>query len=257
MSAAEIVFGALQPSNFLAIVFVVGLFALIRWRRVGTVVIALAAFSYVALGTLPVGMLALRHLEARHPLGNIEAAPDAIILLGGYNMPSRSVEARQIALNEHAERLTTAAALAQRYPEAKLVVSDGGAPSGASVSAVLLRDFGIGNDRLVLEERASSTWENALFSAELVEPSPDGRYILVTSAWHMPRALATMRAGGWPAMIPVPVDHLGDAHPTRRSWNGSAAVGWRLLDIAAREYLALAYYYALGRTDALIPGPAR
>ncbi|MEM8665776.1 MAG: YdcF family protein, partial [Pseudomonadota bacterium] len=159
------------------------------------------------------------------------------------------------ALNEHAERLTTAAALARRFPAAKVVVSDGGAPSGASVSAVLLRDFGVEEARLVLEERASSTWENALFSAELVGPRADGRYILVTSAWHMPRAMATMEAAGWPVMIPWPVDHLGDAHPLRRSWNGSASLGWRLIDIAAREYLALAYYFALGRTDALIPGP--
>ncbi len=100
-------------------------------------------------------------------------------------------------------------------------------------------------EQIVTEPRAVSTWDNAVFSAELVRPRPDGRYVVVTSAWHMPRSLAIFRKAGWPELIPYPVDPMSGADSLRRPF--SVAKGLLLADLAAREWSAIGWYALTGR----------
>jgi len=129
--------------------------------------------------------------------------------------------------------------------------------SGAELSAALLREVGIAPERIVVEGAALSTRDNAVLTRQLVDPAPEGRYILVTSAWHMPRSLATFRAAGWPELVPYPVDYLTDRNALSLAPTGSAARGLTLADLAAREYLASAYYFARGWIDRLMPDARR
>lgn len=259
MSGAELVFRLFQPSNALAVVFLAGAAGLIRWPRLGAGVLAAAGVLYATAGLLPVGQALLRPLEERFARAEIVAPPDGIVVLGGFIDVPASGTARRVELNEQADRITAAAALARRFPEASVIVSDGplerGGPSGAALAARLLEDFGIAPERIVLEERARSTWDNARFTRALVRPSPGERYVLVTTAWHMPRAIGAFRRAGWPQLAPWPVDYVDDGGPLWRNLPNSAARGLTLVDLAAREYAALAYYYLRGRTDALVPAP--
>lgn len=245
-----------QPSSALAIVFVLGLLALLRWRRLGAGLLAVGALGYLALGILPIGSAALRVLEHRFPaITELESAPDGIVILGGAHLNPYKIDPLHVPLNEWGERLTTGAALAKLYPQAKLIVTDGGVPlPAATMSAMLLRSLGIPQEQLVLEDRSESTYENAVFSYDVVKPKPGERYVLVTSAWHMPRAVATFRAAGWPEPIAFPVDHITDHRPAWRAWNRSLAQGLVLADLAAREYVAMADYYLTGRISELLPG---
>ncbi len=245
-----------QPSSALAILFVLGLVALWRRRRLGTGLLALAALGYLALGLLPIGSAALRVLEQRFPaITELDSAPDGIIILGGAHLNPYKLDPLHVPLNEWAERLTAGAALAKRYPQAKLIVTDGGVPlPAATLSVMLLRSLGIPQEQLVVEDRSQSTWENAVFSYDLVQPKPGERYVMVTSAWHMPRAVATFRTAGWPEPIAFPVDHVTDHRPAWRAWNRTLAQGLVLADLAAREYVALADYYVTGRISQLLPG---
>ncbi|MBW1942849.1 MAG: YdcF family protein [Deltaproteobacteria bacterium] len=111
--------------------------------------------------------------------------------------------------------------------------------------------MGIDFGRVILEERARSTYENALFSRQLVSSVGDDQWVLITSAWHMPRAFGAFRKAGW-AIIPYPVDFRTDGH-----YNMTPAFdltkGLGLLSLALKEWGALAYYRLRGWSDALFP----
>lgn len=250
MNAAEVLFFILQPSNGLFALLALGLLIAAVRRPLGLSLAGAAACLIGASGLLPVGALLLAPLETRHPFEGITQAPAGIIVLGGAVDVKRSLDTHQIELNAWGERITAAAALARRYPDASVILTDG-APAGAQKSGaelmkVMLRDFGVAQSRIVREERARSTWDNARYTYDLVGPAPGERYVLVTSAFHMPRSLATFRAVGWDGLVAWPVDHQTDK-PAWRAFPGSMARGLALTDLAAREYLALIAYRFAGR----------
>jgi uncharacterized SAM-binding protein YcdF (DUF218 family) len=259
VSAGEIAFAFLKPSSAVLLLLLSGLILLPLRRRAGVAALALGAGLFAALALLPVGEAALRALEARFPPANLAVAPDTIILLGGYMepVPARA-GASPAGLGDAADRLTAAATLALRFPEARLVVAGNpvgsASTSSAELSADLLETFGIGRERMVLDGGAFSTWDNASRTRERVLPRPGERHLVVTSAFHMPRAIGTFRAAGWPDPRAWPVDHLRETAPP---WAGGidAASALRTADRAAREWLALLVYRLGGRTDALLPAP--
>ena len=259
MSPGEIIFEVLKPSSATALLLALGLLLILFKRRTGIWLLGTGAAAFIGAGVLPIGPAALAPLEGRFPPGAIASPPDGIILLGGYTDWTAIGNDRYLPLGDSAERLTSAASLALRYPDARLIISGsplpGGGSSSAALSSALLEQFGITRSRIVLDERSLSTWDNARFSLAAAKPLSGERYVLVTSAYHMPRAVGTFRAVGWPALIPWPVDYqvpeMGELHLS------SNVPAGRLLttDRAAREWLALGVYRTLGRTLSLFPMP--
>ncbi|MBK1634195.1 YdcF family protein [Rhodovulum adriaticum] len=200
-----------------------------RWLLAGLFA-GLLAISLVPLGH---PMLAAR--EAQHPANPVLDQIDGIILLGGAERPAVSARWNRPELNEAADRVIAVATLARRFPGVPVLVTGGhGAPptpSEAAISAAILRDLGLDPARLILEQRARNTAENARLGLARVRPAPGARWILVTSAGHMPRALAEFRAAGWPAPIPYPVDY--------RSTGWADATGWHPYRNMAQLHAAL------------------
>ena len=154
--------------------------------------------------------------------------------------------------------MTTALALAERHPEARLVLTGGDAAilprpgeQEAELMRVLLVELGVAPERLLVEDRSRNTYENALFSHALVKPKPGETWLLVTSAAHMPRAVGCFRHVGW-EVLPYPVDFRTEDSP-RPEFLLSRHLG--LLDFAAKEWVGLAAYRLLGHTDTLFPAP--
>ena len=178
MGIGESLFFVLRPSNAFVFLLIIGMLMLPFRGRLGVGLMVAATLLLAVVGFLPVGTTALAVLEDRFPLVTPEEPIDGIIVLGGYHAsfgyaPGGSVE---VPLNEHAERLTTAASLAFVYPDAKIILTDGGEPvSGAELSAAFLRSIGIQRERIVVEPEARSTLENAIFARDLVHPAPNGR----------------------------------------------------------------------------------
>ena len=116
-----------------------------------------------------------------------------------------------VALNDAAERITATVELARRYPDARIIFSGGsaslvlGAPLEAPLRSKELEALGIGHDRITAEEQSRNTIENAVFSRLIAHPKPGESWLLVTSAFHMPRAIAAFRAAGFPVEA-YPVD---------------------------------------------------
>jgi uncharacterized SAM-binding protein YcdF (DUF218 family) len=251
-----------SPSNLVISIGLLGLLLLpTRFARAGR---ALAFASLIVLaifGLSPVGNALMIPLEDRFPRWDAaRGAPDGIIVLGGAISPDVSAARDEVALNEAAERLTVAADLARRYPAVRIVFSGG---SGALIydegaeapfALRLLEDLGIPRARILLEDRSRNTVENAIFSKALIQPKPGERWLLVTSAHHLPRAIGVFRKMGFP-VEPYPVDWRTRGAADALRPFATLGDGLRRSDTAVREWVGLAVYWLTGRSSALFPGP--
>jgi uncharacterized SAM-binding protein YcdF (DUF218 family) len=119
--------------------------------------------------------------------------------------------------------------------------------------ARLLEGLGVPKERTILESKSRDTYENAVFSKRLVDPKPGERWLLITSGWHMPRAMGCFRQAGF-AVEAWPVDYRTSGR--LELWPNSAVTdGLRRMDFVMKEYVGLVMYYLRGRTSALFPGP--
>ena len=126
---------------------------------------------------------------------------------------------------------------------------------GADAMDLVLHDLGVGEDRVLLEREARDTWENAAKTKALVGSKPGERWLLVTSASHMPRAMGVFRKVGFP-VEPWPVDYRTVGWSDALRLMESPAEGLRRLDLAVHEWMGLMAYRLTGRSDDVLPGPS-
>ena len=245
----------LQVETWLVIGIVVSLAAgrfarprLARWSGRAT----LAAL--LAVGIFPIGEILLRPLEVEFPPRADSAHIDGIVVLGGVEDQRATAAWSEPQLNEAAERLTAAAALAIAHPEARLVFSGGsgrlrntvlGQPDIPSVAVDFFVSLGIDPGRITWEDQSRNTTENARFSYEVVAPASGETWVLVTSAFHMGRALASFESAGWDDIIPHPVDYRTGSFSDGIGWNLSANL--EVLNIAIKEWVGRFVYRLTGR----------
>ncbi len=183
----------------------------------------IAIFGCIAArDALPLGPVIVSELEARFETPDLDPNGhlDGIIALGGS--PDRMIEAVR---------------LAKLYPDAHLLIAGRGEDRWYDYA----KTQGISPDRLKIENLSRNTFENAQYSSTLAQPNSAQRWLLVTSAPHMPRAVGAFRQAGF-AVIPWP---LKSSHTKIEQTN----------QIAKHEVLGLVAYWLLRRTDALFPGP--
>jgi uncharacterized SAM-binding protein YcdF (DUF218 family) len=247
------------PSNLLIALALIGLVLMAtRWRRAGTRLTATALVVLVLAAYLPLGRALGHVLESRFPSWDPKGgAPDGIVVLGGAIDPLLSRAHGDVALNESAERVTAIAKLARAYPNARIIYSAGDGTllehggAEADVLYPLLDSFGVQRTRVTLEDRSRNTAENAAFSLEIAKPKPGERWLLVTSAQHMPRAIGCFRRVGFPVEA-YPVDWQTGRRFSL--WPSSAfSLGLSRLDDSAHEWIGLIVYWLSGRTSTLLP----
>src|SRR6185436_11793834 len=135
-----------------------------------------------------------------------------IVVLGGAEDAERSAAWNQVEVNDSAERFLASLALARRYPQAKVLFTSGSGGvfsqeyKGASVAKLLYEQQGIAASRMIFESESRNTAENVALSKSLAKPAPGEMWILVTSAFHMPRSAGIFCKAEWP-VIAYPVDH--------------------------------------------------
>jgi uncharacterized SAM-binding protein YcdF (DUF218 family) len=253
-----------QPSSLIALLIAAGIaMVATRFQRAAKRMIWTGAVLLIVLGLSPVGGALILPLEERFPRPDLSqpgTRVDGIIVLGGAE-DQRVGDLRKImALNEGAERMVEAVVLANRFPQAKLVFSGGSAellmtkPPEGQGAARFFTDLGIAPERLAIEDKSRNTYENAVFTRDLVMPKPGERWLLVTSAFHMPRAMGCFRKAGF-IVEAFPVDYRTAGAEEVLHPFSSIPEGLRRIDFVMKEYVGLATYYFSGRTDALFPGP--
>jgi uncharacterized SAM-binding protein YcdF (DUF218 family) len=251
-----------QPSNVLFLLLLLGSIALgLGRRKLARAVLYGVTLILIPIAVLPVGEWMLTPLENRFPAP--VAPPDrvdgVVVLGGGVDLPV-AASRHTPALRETAERFTTLIELGRRYPDARLVFT-GGVDwlSGVPLSeAEVMRDFyrrqGFDTARILFEDRARNTHENALLSRQLATPGAAERWLLVTSAAHMPRAIGVFRQAGWPVLA-YPVDYRTSGRFDL--WVGlDAAQRLREFDDATKAWIGLVAYWLSGRSSALFPAPS-
>lgn len=251
------------PSNALAILALlgVGLAWVKRLRRLGLALAGVSAAGLLVAGLSPLANWAILPLEDRFPAFRDDGRPvDGVVVLGGAVQAEESFGRGQLTVNEAAERVLALADLARRYPGAKIVFSGGGGtlfvdetPEADAVEK-FLDTLGLPRERVLFENQSRTTSENAVFTRRLVGPKPGERWLLVTSAWHLPRAVGCFRQAGF-SVTPYPVDFRTRGPSDAWRTFTFASEGLRRLDLAAREWAGLVGYRLAGRTDALFPGP--
>jgi uncharacterized SAM-binding protein YcdF (DUF218 family) len=251
------------PSNLLISIGIAGLLLLCtRFRRLASWLVVTSLVLIAVAGLSPLGNMLILPLEQRFPpWDQSRGPPDGIVVLGGAISPDVSAARGVVALDEAAERITAAAELARRYPNARIVYAGG---SNASISDRIpeapfavreLEALGVPHDRITAEEQSRNTIENAVFSRLIAQPKPGERWLLVTSAYHMPRAIAAFRAAGFPVeAYPVDWRTRGPIDATRLF--GSLSAGLARTDTAVHEWISLLAYRLSGKTSELFPSPS-
>lgn len=206
------------------------------------------------IGFFPVGDLLLKPLEAAPVTIEEGMRLDGIVVLGGGEDVAASMASGQALLGEGGDRHVAALALAHRYPEARILFAGGSGRlrdvNGATVSEAAIAERiylaqGIASDRLLFESRSRNTAENARLARSLVSPQPGESWVLITSAFHMQRALQSFDAAGWSDVIAYPTDYRTRALADGLGWNFGRNLG--LVNTALREWVGRFAYAATGR----------
>jgi len=251
----------ISPGGILIVLLAVGTALLWtrRWRLGRAVLVTGVAFA-VAIAMLPVGPWLFIPLENRFPaVVGLPERVDGIVVLGGAVNQGVTAIRGQPTLSGAAERMTEFVALARRHPEARLAYTGGSASIShpelkeVPVARALFASLGLDVAHIAFEDRSRNTYENALYTRDLMKPHPNETWLLITSSFHMPRAYGCFSRVGW-KVLPYPVDYLttGDVGITI---DFNFVGGLNILELAVHEWVGLIAYRLLDRTDALFPAP--
>jgi uncharacterized SAM-binding protein YcdF (DUF218 family) len=252
-----------QPVNLTLLLVASGIVASARaWRRVGLSLVA-AAFLLLGLSVWSsLGANLLAPLEDR--FAKPETLPQnvtGIVVLGGGLEGSINRARGGYELNSSGDRFVETAILARRFPDARILVSGGSGEllltgeSDADTAPRLLTALGVAPERLILENRSRNTDENARFSKELATPQPGETWLLVTSAFHMPRSVGLFRKADFD-VVPWPVDYRTAGDEGYGFFVDNAIDSLQNTTLGIREWIGLLVYWLTGRIDQLLPGPA-
>jgi uncharacterized SAM-binding protein YcdF (DUF218 family) len=233
-----------------------------RFGRCGRNCAAVGVMALLLMTFSPLGAFLAAPLEKRFPPPpDTMPAPDGIIVLGGAIDEKLSEKLnRTVLIDSAAERLTAPLALKRKFPQARVIFTGGTALTGRSTYSEadgvrsFWADLGFVSNDIAFEERARNTFENAVYARDLAQPKPGERWLLVTSAMHMPRSIGIFRKVGFP-VIAYPVDFRSDGDPSLISAPRFPIRAIGVVQFAAHEWLGLAAYWLTGKTSALFPAP--
>jgi uncharacterized SAM-binding protein YcdF (DUF218 family) len=252
----------LLPTNLLIGLGLLGVILLAtRLASLGRKLVIASVALLAICGFSPLGNWLLYPLESRFPPWDAaRGAPDGIVILGGSVDPDLSAAHGVPIVRGAADRILAAAELARQYPKARIVFSGGSSnlmsddAREADYAARIFESLGVPSGRLTMERQSRNTQENAQFSKALAAPKDGERWLLVTSAYHMPRSVGLFRKAGF-AVEPYPVDWRTRGRADILRFSAFSIEGLEHTELAVREWIGLFAYRATGKIDELFPGP--
>ena len=248
-----------DASIFLVLLAGVGLLFLGR-EKLGKKLIVASTTLIFLISSLPISQILLLPLENRFPIPEpLPEKIDGIIVLGGAENPKLTHLRGQVSLTDSVERLTTFVSLVRKYPNAKFVYAGGQGwitaqeYKSATTARLFFEQMGLDTSRIIFDSQSRNTQENVANALQLVQPEKGEQWVLITSAWHMPRSVGIFRKLNW-QVIPYPVDFKEpknlemEIRMPRFSAIGSVSN-------VVYEWIGLFYYWLMGRTSEFFPGP--
>lgn len=241
-----------QPLTWVALLLLLALWWIPRRPAIARGLLLVGVALGVLIGWMPLPDALLRRLETRFepPQGSLQAFVGMVVLGGALESGQYRRSTGGLALSNVSERLTVPLALMQQCPQLRLLYvgreDSVMRPDGSSVNKarLMLTNLGLDERRAMFEEASRNTYENAVLGAALSGVDKKQRWLLVTSARHMPRAFATFRTAGW-NVTPYPVDYLTSSQTAWTEY--SLANGILHWQAALREYLGSLAYSVMGR----------
>lgn len=254
---SKLLWALLSPLNVVIILLTAAMLAIYLKRNKIARLLGFAAWAVLMVfGVLPTGSVLMKFLESRYEVPNpMPWRVDGIIVLGGTIDTDIGLSRGAPQLDGTIDRLTTFIGLARRYPRAKLVFTAGigavdqsGVAEGQMIGDVLRRmNFNPGR-RLMIDDRARTTYENALYGKELARPKPGQTWLLVTSASHLPRAVGVFKKLDWP-VIAIPSDYQTDGTIRWLAGPSGFLGNMALSHMALKEMLGILAYGLTGKWD--------
>ena len=242
-----------QPLSW--VLFLLAL-SLLAGRRValGRALVGSAVVLLILLGWKPLPDLLTRQLETQYaaipPHADLRGYVGMVVLGGSTDANFVAAEHAHPLLNDAAERMTTPLAMLRKNPHLRLVYTGGGTATDAGViseaqhAKIFFDSVGVTGANVLYEGASRTTFENATLTAQLPGVDITQRWLLVTSAWHMPRSMATFTKAGW-NVTAYPVDfRTGPTTPWTKYSLGPALRSWQL---ALHEHLGTLAYRITGR----------
>ena len=200
---------------------------------------------------MPLSSVALRALQNAYPVpvGSLNSFVGLVVLGGDIDVP-REVDGRQgFVLSDGGHRMTTSVALSRRHQHLLILFTAGEMEplsiwnTSANPAQQFFDSMGVAPERLLFERAASTTYENAIFSALVSGVDKSQPWLLVTYGWHMPRSMALFRAAGW-NVTAYPVDLIATSHVLWTDYSlARGVVQWRLV---LHEVIGLMAFQMLG-----------
>lgn len=204
----------LNPVNLLFFATFIGVVLLwtkhqLWGRRIVTFMIVVIGL----IGVLPIDQWMMRPLEEAHAKPDLTQLDkvDGIMVLGGEFNTRISADRNELTTVSGTERINAFIHLMRLYPNARLAFSGGSGTltpgvAEANLSKTYIENLGVDTSHVIFEGESRNTRENAIYMKKVMNPQPGENFILITSAYHMPRSLKEFNKLGW-SPIPYPVGY--------------------------------------------------
>ena len=259
VTIVKLIWTMVQPLSLALLLMLLTLLAM--WagkRRTAAVLLVLNCVLFFLMTFTSLGYLLIAPLENRIARPALPERIAGIIVLGG-GIDGEVGRARGITeLTAGGDRFVEGLRLALAHPEAKIIITGGfgslvaEGDSDATAAERFYTGMGIARDRLVLEGQSRNTAENATMTRDMLGAGEDGAVVLVTSAFHMPRATAFFRAAGL-KVVSWPVDYRSTGDEPFRFDPTNPPENLLTTTTAIREWVALLIYSSLGQIDSIYP----
>lgn len=247
----------LQPDRIVLLSLAVAAAFLVSGRLVaGRRIVYWVFWGILILSVAPVGEWLISPLEDRFPRpASIPAGITGILVLAGGEDTGITASRGVASLNGAGDRLVEVVTLGKAYPDLPILFSGGGVGTSASenhafTARLIFNGLGLDSARIVYEDKSRTTAESAVLARRFI---PDtSRWLLLTSANHMPRAVGAFRAQGW-EVVAFPVDYYTRGVTVWGGFSFMRSAG--MLSIAIHEWGGLLWYRVSGRSQSLFPAP--
>ena len=252
---SKILWLIVNPFNIFIFITLFTMFLyLINFRRI-SLIIYLINFIFIALiSFLPIGSYLTYIIEKEfHTNTKIPERVDGILILGGATNPLLFKEFDQISLNGSAERLVESVMIIRKFEKAKVIFSGGSGIVNRSdlghsqVVKLFYKKMGVDINKIFFEDKSRNTHENIIYSKKIAKPKKNENWLLITSAFHMKRALLIAEKNNW-KFIPYAVD-FKNIKEFKLTPNLNLLSNLNSFQSGLHEWLGLVSYYLMGRTE--------
>lgn len=248
-----------SPDSLLLVLIILSLVLLnVGKTKLAKFILSTASGFLIIIAFFPVGEWLLYPLESRFQTEpSLPDKVDGIIVLSGAENAELSHTWNQVELNAAVERDLTFIILGKQYPNAKHIFTGGSGSltkqeyKGADVAKQLFEKLSFDTTKIIFERKSRNTYENIIYSKDLVKPKKNENWVLITTGWHMPRSVGIFCKAEWP-VIPYPVDHQSNKENLFRI-DFDLANNLHELKTAIKEWLGLFAYYISGKTTSFLP----